>query len=85
MKQVAKQLVGRLRVLIGWPLTRKEVERLERLKRRAYHVQNRIDEKPMNYNMDYSRAEISALCWAIEKIEGKPFTPDTTAAGTKGE
>lgn len=54
-------------------LTPKEEERLQRLRNRAYHLQNKIDAKPINYEMGYSRAELSALCWAIEKISGKPF------------
>lgn len=54
-------------------LTPKEEERLQRLRNRAYHLQNKIDAKPINYEMGYSRAELSALCWAIEKISGQPF------------
>ena len=55
-------------------LAPKEIERLERLKRRAYYIQNQIDSRPERYNMDRSAAELSALCWAIEKISGKPFS-----------
>lgn len=58
----------------GWPLTRKEIDRLERLRRRAYYIQNRLDNMPKNYNMDYSKGELSALCWAIESLSGKPFS-----------
>jgi hypothetical protein len=53
----------------------KEIERLERLKRRAYHLQNQIEAKPIRYDMSRSRAEMSALCWAIEKISGRKFPP----------
>ena len=71
--------VLRLRRELEWrrgdTLDAKETERLERLKRRAYHLQNQIDAKPVAYNMDRSKAELSALCWAIEKITGKPFDP----------
>ena len=58
-------------------LIRKERDRLERLKSMAYRIQNRMDEKPMHYNMDYSKAELSALCWAIERISGKPFKTES--------
>lgn len=60
----------------GGKLDAKERERVERLKRRAYHLQNQIDSRPRMYNMDRARAELSALCWAVEKITGKAFTPD---------
>jgi len=69
-----KYLIRFSRKLFGYPLTRKEIDRLERLKRRAYYLQNKIDMMPINYNIDNTRAELSALCWAIEKISGKSFT-----------
>jgi hypothetical protein len=65
----------------GDPLDAKEAERLERLKSRAYYLQNQIDARP-RYNMDRSRAELSALCWAVEKITGEHF--DTGAYGDHG-
>lgn len=65
-------------------LTRKEEERLQRLRDYAYQLQNRIDERPVNYNMDRTRARLAALCWAIEKIGGKPFHP-TAPAGAASD
>lgn len=69
-------------------LTEKEETRLQRLRDRAYYLQNKLDERP-RYRMDHTRAELSALCWAIEKISGKPFTPvtsrDATQEGNLGE
>lgn len=73
--------VLRLRNELQWrrgdTLDAKEWERLERLKSRAYYLQNQIDGRP-RYNMDRSKAELSALCWAIEKITGKAFDPSPT-------
>lgn len=60
-------------------LDQKETERLERLKSRAYYLQNQIDARP-RYNMDRSKAELSALCWAVEKITGRPFDAGGSAA-----
>ena len=69
--------------MLGYPLTRKEIDRIERLKRRAHHLQNRIDEKPRGYDMSYDKAELSAICWSVEKITGKPFS--TIRAQSTGE
>ena len=62
------------RRLVRWPLNKKEIDRIERLKRRAYHLQNKLDNMPRNYDMSYTKAELSALCWAVETISGKPFS-----------
>lgn len=61
----------------GAPLGTKELERLQRLRNRAYHLQNKIDAKPINYEMGYSKGELSALCWAVERITGEKFAPSS--------
>lgn len=58
-------------------LSPREHERLDRLRKRAHHLQNRIDARP-RYDLSYDKAELSALCWAIAKISGKPFTTDAS-------
>lgn len=47
--------------------------KLERLKRRAYHLQNRIERSP-RYELAYDKAELSALRWAVQKISGQSIT-----------
>src|SRR3990172_2254062 len=54
--------------------SREEEKRLQRLRDYAYHLQNELDRKPAGYNMDYMRARLSAVCWAVSKISGTPFT-----------
>lgn len=54
-------------------LTAREDEKLQRLRKRAYHLQNRIDSRP-RYELTHDKAELSALCWAIQRITGEPFT-----------
>ena len=49
-------------------LTPKEAERLQRLRKYAYELQNRLDNMPIHYEMGYTRARLSAICWAVEKI-----------------
>lgn len=82
---VLAEEVLRLRKELEWQrgdkLEAKEIERVERLKRRAYHVQNNIDWKPRAYNMDRAKAELSALRWAIEKITGSTFNPQGGSSG----
>ena len=58
-------------------LTPKEAERLQRLRKYAYELQNRLDNMPIHYEMGYTRARLSAICWAVEKISGIPFKPES--------
>lgn len=60
-------------------LNREERDKLERLKKRAYHLQNRIDNRP-RYDLSYDKAELSALRWAIQKISGESFGGEQFAA-----
>ena len=62
-------------------LSPKEAERLQRLRDYAYQLQNRLDDRP-RYRQDYTKARLSALCWAITKISGVPFDPTGNAAST---
>lgn len=54
-------------------LNRKERDKLERLKKRAYHLQNRIDRSP-RFDLTHDKAELSSLRWAIQKISGEVVT-----------
>lgn len=58
-------------------LSANEAERLQRLRDYAYTLQNRLDNRPVHYNMDYTKARLSALCWAISKISGVPFKTES--------
>lgn len=49
-------------------MTSKEHERLARLKRRCDFLEARIDQRVLE--RDYDKAELSALKWAINFIEG---------------
>lgn len=63
-------------------LTPKEAERLQRLRDYGYVLQNRLDTKPVRYEMGHTEARLSAIKWAVEKICGIPFDlagqPDAT-------
>lgn len=56
-------------------LSRDDAEKLQRLRDYAYQLQNRLDSAP-RYRLDYTRARLSALCWAITKISGQRFTTE---------
>lgn len=56
-------------------LTPKERERLQRLRDYAYVLLNRLDSKPVHYEMGHTEARLSAVRWAVEKISGVPFDP----------
>lgn len=56
----------------GWQLNADGKRKVERLKRRAYHLQNRIDRMP-RIDLSHDKAELSALRWAIEQITGEVF------------
>jgi hypothetical protein len=55
-------------------LNRRERDKVEALKRRAYHLQNRIDNSP-RMDLSHDKRELSALRFAIEKISGESFGP----------
>ena len=57
----------------GGKLNADEARRLWRLKKRAYHLQNRIDRSP-RMDMSHDKAELSALRWAVEKISGETLS-----------
>lgn len=58
-------------------LSNNEAERLQRLRDYAYTLQNRLDNRPVRYNMDHTKARLSAVCWAVSKISGIPFKPES--------
>jgi hypothetical protein len=63
-------------------LSAKDEERLQRRRAYAYQLQNRLDNRPARFNMDYTRARLSAICWAVTKISGVPFDPSGAAPST---
>jgi hypothetical protein len=74
-KKVRVWLAGRLRGAANClhPLNKTEKERIQRLRNYAYQLQNRLDGMPEKYHMGYTRARLSALCWAVERLSGIPF------------
>jgi hypothetical protein len=68
-------------------LNSEERGKLEMLKRRAYHLQNRIDKAP-RMDLSYDKRELSAIRWAVERIGGEhfgPFDDCSTAAEERTE
>lgn len=53
---------------------RQRQRRLEVLRRRAAHLQRRIEADPAR-QADHDKTEIAALRWAIAELEQKELTP----------
>lgn len=49
----------------------KRARRLGMLRRRAEHLQRRIDANPTR-NLSYDQAELSALRWAVGELDPQP-------------
>lgn len=72
-QELANQRAGKL--------NRDERDRLDCLRRRAYHLENRIDRAPAS-ELFHDKAELSALRWAIQRISGEYVSTPLPAEGT---
>jgi hypothetical protein len=71
-----REAVWLMQSIVANSLNKHEEERLQRLRDYAYHLQNQLDTRSPRFNMDHTKARLSAICWAVSKISGVPFSTD---------